>query len=163
MDLDLLRELEKYASDLSLVDKYSTVGLNPDNLKRISDHIFQKIRDKESDMRLGSDKFIVQEVDCPEEFRDSVLAGEWLKGNTFLVTDRGRGLYRVPKGTSTELYHRVPLTSLHSNKGTREAAWLRDQAKRAGLGVRSPYIFVTVRVEQPRPPVQRLPFDDVQL
>ena len=46
MDQDLLRELEKYASDLSLVDKYSTVGLNPDNQKRISDHIFQKIQDK---------------------------------------------------------------------------------------------------------------------
>ena len=44
MDLDLLRELEKYASDLSLVDKYSTVGLNPDNLKRISDHIFKRFK-----------------------------------------------------------------------------------------------------------------------
>ena len=121
------------------------------------------MQDKESDMMLGSDKFIITEVDCPEEFRDSVLAGEWLKGNTFLVTDRGRGLYRVPKGTSSDILHKVLLSSLHSYKGTREAAWLRDQAKRAGLGVRSPYIFVTVRVEQPRPPVQRLPFDDVQL
>ena len=114
-------------------------------------------------MMLGSDKFIIKEVDCPEELRNSVLGGEWLKGNTFLVVDQERGLYRVPKGTSTELLHKVPLTNLHSDKGTREAAWLRDQAKRAGLGVRSPYIFVTVRVEQPRHPVQRLPFDDVQL
>ena len=78
MDLDLLRELEKYASDLSLVDKYFTVGLNPDNLKRISDHIFQKIQDKEADMKLGSDQYIVREVDCPEEFSESVIGRQWL-------------------------------------------------------------------------------------
>ena len=99
----------------------------------------------------------------PEVFRESVLAGEWLKGNTFLVTDIDRVLYRVPKGTSTELYHQVPLTSLHSDKGTREAGWLRDQAKRAGLGVSTQYVFITVRVEQPRPQVQRLPFEDIPL
>lgn len=163
MDQDLLRELEKYASDLSLVDKYSTVGLNPDNQKRISDHIFQKIQDKGAGMRLGSDKFIVEEVDCPEVFRESVIGREWLKGNTFLVAGDGRGIYRVPKGTSPELYHQVPLTSLHSEKNTREACWLKDQAKRAGLDINTKYVFITVRVEQPKPQVKNLPFEDIQL
>ena len=163
MDLDLLSEIERYASDLSLPDKFSTVSLDPHQRGKLSELFYKKMQDKESDMMLGSDRFIIKEVDCPEEFSNSVLAGEWLKGNTFLVTDEDRGLYRVPKGTSSELLHKVSLTSLHSDKGTREAGWLRDQAKRAGLGVRAQYIFITVRVEQPRPPVQRLPFEDIQL
>ena len=114
-------------------------------------------------MMLGSDKFIVKEIDCPEEFSNSVLGGAWLKGNTFLVVDQERGLYRVPRGTAQEQLHRVPLVNLHSVKGTREAAWLRDQAKRAGLGPNTSYVFIAVLIEQPTPPVRHLPFDDVQL
>ena len=147
---------------MSLPDKYSTVSLDPHQLGKLSELFYKKMQDKESDMMLGSDRFIIKEVDCPEELSNSVLAGEWLNGNTFLVADEYR-LYRVPKGTSTELLHSVPLTSLRSDKGTREARWLRDQAKRAGLGVRAPYIYITVRIEQPRLPVQRLPFEDIPL
>ena len=163
MDLDLLSEIERYASDMSLPDKFSTVSLDPHQLGKLSELFYKKMQDKESDMMLGSDKFIIKEVDCPEEFSDSVLGGEWLKGNTFLVVEQERGLYRVPKGTSPELFHRVPLTSLHSDKGTREAAWLRDQAKRAGLGTSTSYVFIAVLIEQPTPPVQRLPFEDIPL
>ena len=163
MDIDLLSELEKYASEMSLPDKFSTVSLDPHQLGKLSELFYKKMQDKESDMLLGSDKFIIKEVDCPEEFSDSVLAGEWLKGNTFLVTDVDRVLYRVPRGVSREQLHKVPLTSLHSDKGTREAAWLRDQAKRAGLGTNTSYVFIAVLIEQPAPPVRHLPFDDVQL
>ena len=148
---------------MSLPDKFSTVSLDPNKLEKLSDFFYKKMQDKESDMMLGSDKFIIMEVDCPEEFSNSVLAGEWLKGNTFLVVDQERGLYRVPKGTSPDILHKVPLTSLHSDKGTREAAWLRDQAKRAGLGTNTPYVFIVVLIEQPTPQVRHLPFEDVQL
>lgn len=134
-----------------------------DVLDSISRHIFSKIPNPEADMKLGSDQYIVREVDCPEEFRDSVIGREWLKGNTFLVGGNGGGIYRVPRGTSRELLHKVPLTSLHSEKNTREACWLKDQAKRAGLDINTRYVFITVRVEQPRPQVQRLPFEDIPL
>ena len=163
MDQDLLRELEKYASDMSLPDKFSTVSLDPNQLGKLSELFYKKMQDKESDMMLGSDKFIVEEVDCPEVFRESVIGREWLKGNTFLVVERESEIYRVPRGTAREQLHRVSLTSLHSEKGTREAAWLRDQAKRAGLGINTKYVFITVRVEQPKPQVKNLPFEDIQL
>ena len=151
--------MEEIASGRSITLKAS----DTDTLDAISRYIFKKNPNPEACMKLGSDKYTVKEVDCPEAFSNSVLGGEWLKGNTFLVVDQERGLYRVPKGTSPDILHKVPLTSLHSDKGTREAAWLRDQAKRAGLSVRAQYIFITVRVEQPRPQVQRLPFEDIPL